>query len=111
VKHSLTDLAKKYFRKKGYRVEENASLEGFSGLTRRFDLIIQRGSERRVVWIKDWNRTVGVNIIISIDKASSDVGLTRPIIISDKFSGHAKAYANRRGITLLTKREILRYLR
>ena len=111
MKHSLMDLARKYFRKKGYRVEENAFLEGFSGLTRRFDLIIQRGSERRVVWIKDWNRTVGVNIIISMDKASSDVGLTRPIIISDKFSGHAKAYANRRGITLLTKREILRYLR
>ena len=109
--HSLMELAKKYFRKKGYKVEGNISLEGFSGLTRKFDLLIQRGNERRIVWVKDWNRTVGVNIVISIDKASADVGLTRPIIVSDKFSGHAKAYANRRGITLLTKREILRYLR
>ncbi|HDI11971.1 MAG TPA: hypothetical protein ENF63_00075 [Candidatus Bathyarchaeota archaeon] len=111
MSHSLADLARKYFRKKGYKVEDNVSIEGFSGLTRKFDLLIQRGSERRIVWIKDWNRTVGVNIVINIDKASADVGLTHPIIISDKFSGHAKAYANRRGITLLTKREILRYLR
>lgn len=111
MEHSLAALAKKYFRKKGYRVEENVSLEGFSGLTRRFDLLIERGSERRIVWIKDWNRTVGVNVVISIDKASTDIGLTHPIIVSDKFSGHAKAYANRRGITLLTKREIIRYLR
>lgn len=108
---SLAELTKKYFMKRGYKVEENVSLEGFSGLIRNFDLLIERGDERRIVWIKDWNRTVGVNIIISLDKASADVGLTRPIIVSDKFSGHAKAYANRRGITLLTKREILRYLR
>lgn len=109
--YSLTELAMKYFKKRGYKIEQDVSLEGFSGLTRKFDLLIRRGNERRIVWIKDWNRTVGVNIVISIDKASADVGLTRPIIVSDKFSGHAKAYANRRGITLLTKREILRYLR
>ena len=63
--HSLMELAKKYFRKKGYKVEGNVSLEGFSGLTRKFDLLIRRGNERRVVWTKDWNRTVGVNIVIS----------------------------------------------
>ncbi|MCD6243329.1 restriction endonuclease [Candidatus Bathyarchaeota archaeon] len=108
---SLTELALRYFKKKGYKIEQDVSLEGFSGLTRKFDILIKRGDERRVVWVKDWKRTVGVNMVINIDKASTDVGMSRPIIISDKFSGHAKAYANRRGITLITKREILRYLR
>jgi len=108
---SLIELAVKYFRKKGYKTEQNIVLEGFSGLTRKFDILIQRKDEKRIVWVKDWKRTVGVNMVINIDKASTDVGLSRPIIISDKFSGHAKAYANRRGITLITKREILRYLR
>jgi hypothetical protein len=107
---SLVELAAKYFRQNGYRVERDAVLEGFSGLPHRFDMVISKGKEQRSVWIKDWKRTVGVNIVINMDKASEDVGLPKPIMISDKFSGHAKAYANRRGITLLSKRQILRML-
>jgi hypothetical protein len=53
---------------------------------------------------------VGVNMVINLDKAAADVGLPNPIMIAEKFSGHAKAYANRRGILLLTKREIIRRL-
>jgi len=107
---SLANLAAKYFRQNGYLTEENAVLEGVSGLSQKFDLIIRRGREKRSVWIKDWNRTVGVNIVINIDKAAEDIGFPKPIIISEKFSGHAKAYANRRGITLLSKQQILRLL-
>lgn len=107
---SLIELATKYFRQNGYKVERDAVLEGFSGLPRRFDLIIRKGKEQRSVWIKDWKRTVGVNMVINMDKASEDVGFPKPIMISEKFSGHAKAYANRRGITLLSKRQIIRRL-
>ncbi len=107
---SLANLAAKYFRQNGYQTEKDTSLEGVSGLSRKFDLIIRRGREKRSVWIKDWNRTVGVNMIINIDTAAEDVGLPKPIIIAEKFSGHAKAYANRRNITLLSKQQILRLL-
>jgi len=107
---SLANLVAKYFRQNGYQTEKDAVLEGVSGLSRKFDLIIRRGREKRSVWIKDWNRTVGVNIVINIDKAAEDIGFPKPIIISEKFSGHAKAYANRRGITLLSKQQILRLL-
>ena len=107
---SLANLAAKYFRQNGYQTEKDTSLEGVSGLSRKFDLIIRRGKEKRSVWIKDWNRTVGVNMIINIDTAAEDVGFPKPIIIAEKFSGHAKAYANRRGITLLSKQQILRLL-
>ena len=107
---SLANLAAKYFRQNGYETEKDAVLEGESGVSRKFDLIIRRGKEKRSVWIRDWNRTVGVNIVINIDKAADDVDFPKPIIISEKFSGHAKAYANRRGITLLTKQQILRLL-
>ena len=103
---ALADLAVAYFERRGYRVERTVLLEGFSGLPQKFDLVIRKGNEQRLVWVKDWKRTVGVNMIINIDKASADVGFPNPIIISDKFSGHAKAYANRRGVILLTKREI-----
>jgi hypothetical protein len=85
--------------------------EGGSGLLQKFDLVLRKGKEQRMVWIKDWKRTVGVNIVINLDRASADVGFPNPIIISEKFSGHARAYANRRGVTLLTKSEIIRRLR
>ncbi len=107
---SLTNLAVKYFRQNGYQIEKDTVLEGVSGLPRRFDMVIRKGRERHSVWIKDWKRTVGVNMAINIDKASEDVGFPKPIIISEKFSGHAKAYANRRGVTLLSKRQIMRRL-
>jgi hypothetical protein len=70
------------------------------------DLIIQKGKTVNVVWIKNWRRTIGVNIVINLDKISEDLGATSPIIIGEKFSDHAKAYANRRKIALLTKRQV-----
>ena len=106
-KTPMIDLATKYFRQKGYRIEKDVVLEGRSGLPRRFDFIIRKGKEKHVVLIKEWSRTVGVNMIISIDRASEDVGFSSPIMISGKFSGHAKAYANRRGLTLITRRAIM----
>ena len=101
------DVAMRYFRQKGYRIEKDIVLEGFSGLPRRFDLVIRKGKEKHIVLIKEWSRTVGVNMVINMDTASEDVGFSSPIMISGKFSGHAKAYANRRGVTLLTRRAIM----
>jgi hypothetical protein len=108
----LLELAIRYFKKEGYKVErENTTLEGFSGILRKFDLIVQKGRLTQVVWIKDWNRTIGINMVITLDKASEDVALSNPILIGEKFSDHAKAYANRRKIMLLTKQQILLSLR
>jgi galactitol-specific phosphotransferase system IIB component len=102
----------RYFKKEGFGIEQDATtFDGFSGITQKFDLVVQRGHVTQGVWIRDWNRTIGVNIIINIDKASSDVGLASPIIVGEKFSDHAKAYANRRKITLLTTQQIMMRLR
>jgi galactitol-specific phosphotransferase system IIB component len=111
-KSALVQAAVHYFKKEGYKIEQNVTaLEGFSGTSSKFDLIVQRGRVEQGVWIRDWNRTIGVNVIINIDKASEDVGLSSPIIVGEKFSDHAKSYANRRKITLLTKRQISSSLR
>jgi len=102
----------RYFKKEGFSIEQDATtFEGFSGIKQKFDLIVQKGHVTQGVWIRDWNRTIGVNIIINIDKASSDVGLATPIIVGEKFSDHAKAYANRRKITLLTTQQVMMRLR
>lgn len=111
-KRRLADLAVQYFKKEGYKINhENVVIEGYSGISRRFDFIVQKGKAEQGVWIRDWNRTIGVNLVISLDTASEDVGLSSPIMIGDKFSDHAKSYSNRRKITLLTKQKMIMSLR
>ncbi|MCS7115301.1 MAG: restriction endonuclease [Nitrososphaerota archaeon] len=107
----MKQLVIEYFKRKGYKVDESVSLEGFQGVSRNFDLIVQKGRVAQAVWVKDWKRTIGINIVINLDKASEEVGLPNPIIVGEKFSDHAKAYANRRKIMLLTTRQILQSLR
>jgi galactitol-specific phosphotransferase system IIB component len=108
----LLQSAIRYFKKEGYSIErDETAFEGFTGVSRKFDLIVQKGHVQQGVWVRDWNRTIGVNLVINIDKASEDVGLSSPIIIGDKFSDHAKSYANRRRITLLPKQKMLSSLR
>jgi galactitol-specific phosphotransferase system IIB component len=108
----LMDMAIRYFKKEGYRVSlDDTALEGFTGILRKFDLIVQKGRVAQGVWVRDWNRTIGVNLVLNLDKASEDVGLANPVIVGDQFSDHAKAYANRRKITIVTKQQITRSLR
>ena len=103
----LVDIAVSYFKREGYKVKgEAVSLEGTSGVTRHFDLIVQKGRDEQVVLIRDWNRTIGVNVIIGLDTASADVSMPNPIMIGEKFSDHAKSYSNRRKISLLTKQKL-----
>jgi HJR/Mrr/RecB family endonuclease len=104
----LIDLTITYFKRRGYKIERDVIWEGVSGILRRFDLVLRKNGEQLLVWVKEWKRTVGVNMVINVDKAAADVGFPHPIIISEKFSDHAKAYANRRGVTLLTRRQICR---
>jgi hypothetical protein len=105
----LRELAAKYFRKKGYKTELDITVEGNSGIARKFDLLITKQDQRYAVQVLDWKRTVGVNLVINFDKASEDINLKKPILISEKFSSHAKSYANRKGITLLTIREMNKF--
>ena len=112
VRSQLAELAMQYFKKEGYKLkQEDTKLEGFSGISRKFDLVVQKGRTEQGVWIRDWNRTIGVNVIIGLDTASDDVGMSNPIMIGEKFSDHAKSYSNRRKVTLLTRQKIVGSLR
>jgi hypothetical protein len=107
LRSPLTELAVKYFKKEGFKVNgENVLMEGHSGVMRHFDLVVQKGRLEQGVWVRDWNRTIGVNVIINLDTASEDVDFAGPIMIGEKFSDHAKSYSNRRKISLLTKQKI-----
>jgi len=106
----LTELAVEYFTRRGYLVEKPKSEETFPR-SPKIDLIVTKQNKIHPVMIKDWNRTVGVNVVINLDKASQNKTFSNPILVAEKFSEHARAYANRRGIILITKSEIIRGLR
>lgn len=103
----LMNLAVSYFKKEGFKVNgENVMMEGHSGVLRRFDLVVQKGRLEQGVWVRDWNRTIGVNVIINLDSSCEDVDLASPIMVGEKFSDHAKSYSNRRKITLITRQKL-----
>lgn len=107
---SLTDNAVKLFRKRGYVAKRKALCEGASGTLYMFDLMISKDEEKRIVWIKNYEKTVGVNEVIKSDRAAADVNTSNPIVIGNRFSDHAKAYSRRRGVTIMTGSEVLALL-
>ena len=83
-------------------------LIGLSGLPHSFDLLVSKEQEQHVVWVMDWNKTVGIDTIIKADQAAADVDLPSPILVARKFSDHVKAYANKKRITLVTEKELVK---
>ena len=101
--------AAKYFRSMGLDVKEDAVLRGRWGLEYKFDLIVRDGGGIvRGVWVKDWRRVVGINVVIRLDRISEEVGLGRPILIAGRFSPSVHMYAFKRGIELITIGELMR---
>ncbi|RJS87101.1 hypothetical protein CW704_03855 [Candidatus Bathyarchaeota archaeon] len=106
----LIELAIEYFTRRGYTVEK-PKFEETTSRNPKIDFTVTKQNKIHPVMIKDWNRTVGVNVVINLDKASQNKIFSNPILVAEKFSEHAKAYANRRGIMLITRSEIIRGLR
>ena len=105
----LLSSAERYFERQGYSVERNVILNSGSGIPRLFELQAKKKGEVCLVYVREWDRTVGINMVINIDKAVEDVGLGRPALVANKFSEHARFFATRRGILLLTPRELGQY--
>ena len=104
---TLLSLASRYFENRGYVVEQNLKFVGFSGLLHTFDLVARKGREEHAVFVMDWNKTVGINMVIKADKAAEDVDIAHPTIVARKFSDHARAYSNKKRIMLMTEDELL----
>jgi hypothetical protein len=109
---SLPEFVIEYFRIIGYSVERNVELQGRWNVKWKFDLLLKDGlGLLRGVWIKNWKRTVGINVVVMLDRASEDVGLDGSFLVANSFSTSAYAYAVKRRIELLTFEEILSFLR
>ena len=106
MRSRFNSLVTKLYKQRGYQIKHTVIMEGASGLMQSFNLLATKTDSSHVIQIMDWKRTVGVNMVINLDKAATDVGVPDAVIVAEKFSDHAKAYAKRRGLTLLTKQEL-----
>ncbi|MFX0097225.1 MAG: restriction endonuclease [Candidatus Hodarchaeota archaeon] len=106
-KRSLKELAVEFFETQGYKVTEDEIVKSKYSI----DLLIkEREDILHGVVVKDWKRTVGVNVLLRLDRAISKAGLQQGIVVGPSFSSHARSYANKRKIKLITYSEVRKHL-
>ncbi|MHA2238121.1 MAG: restriction endonuclease [Candidatus Hodarchaeales archaeon] len=103
---SLKELTTQYCQLRGFKFDQNTSRAS----TRRWDYVIQNGADPEGIGIiiKDWKRAVGVDIIIRAEqlmKASRYI--SKVLLVSNHFSDPARSLAEKIGIMLLTKMDII----
>ncbi|WP_455140186.1 restriction endonuclease [Candidatus Hodarchaeum mangrovi] len=105
----LEELTLEYCRQRGLVVDRNFHRLSDS----RLNLLIQNGSNDDPIGviIKDWKRAVGVDIIIRSEQVLKDNrSLGKVLIIANVFSDPARYLAEKIGIFLLTRNDLLRIL-
>ncbi len=109
--YSLRDLVKEYFEKKD-PVESNANgagvaLCGESGQKWTFDLVINSDDGKFGVFVRDWERSIGVNQLRRLEKACRDTAMVGGIIFGNIFSPHAKKFGKGYGVQVVTRGELV----
>ena len=105
----LEELTLEYCRQRNLVADRNFHRHGDS----RIDLLIQNGDEEECVGvvIKDWKRAVGVDIVIRAEQILKDNRfLAKILIVANFFSDPARSLAERIGIFLLTRNDLMRIL-
>ena len=105
----LEELTYEYCRQRGLVADKNSHRYGDS----RISLLIQNGSDDDTIGviIKDWKRAVGVDIIIRSEQIMKDNrSLSKMLIVANYFSDPARFLAEKIGLFLLTRSDILRIL-
>ncbi len=105
---TLKILVKDYFSKKYLFEELSNCVVGQSGQKWNFDAIIKTQDAKFGVFIKDWNRSIGINQVRLLEKACIDCLFDGGLIIGNVFSSHAKSYGANKGVQVVLKGDIVR---
>jgi hypothetical protein len=108
---TLKGIVKDYFSKKYLFQELSNSVVGNSGQKWNFDAIIKTDDAKFGVFIKDWNRSIGINQVRLLEKACIDCMFDGGLIIGNVFSSHAKSYGANKGVQVVLKGDIVRKVR
>lgn len=99
----LRDLCRQYFGRKYEYSEPDAPIRGKSGQKWKFDAVISYNEQKYGVFIRDWNRSIGVNQIRQLEKACRDTKCAGGIIIGENFSAHAENFGENLGIQVIDR--------
>lgn len=103
----LKKIVEDYFSKKYEYREITNKMVGDSGQKWHFDAIVQHGNNKFGVFVKDWDRSLGVNQVRLLEKACLDMGFAGGLLVANNFSSHAKVYGKAKGVQLVSKSELI----
>ena len=106
---NLKKIAKNYFGNRYLYNElaEGNALQGKSGQKWNFDGVVEAQNCKFGVFIKDWNRSIGVHQVRLLEKACLDMGFDGGLLVGNYFSSHVKTYGQNKGVHIVSKSEIL----
>ena len=113
TKMSLHKQVQCFLKFRGYEIHEQVTLSGKFNQEYNLDYIFwdKNSSNQNSctgVFIKDWKRSCGFDIILQAERILKEVaGLSQIMVIAHRFSGAAQALADRIGIITLTSGELV----
>lgn len=103
---TLEELTRLFFSRKYEYVEPTELIRGRSGQKWKFDAFIKYNGDKYGVFIKNWNRSIGVNQIRQLEKACRDTKCAGGIIIGDNFSSQAEIFGETLGIQVVNRHKL-----
>lgn len=107
VNLSLKDLFIQYVPSY-YQIEETETIiTGNYGISWKFDIILKNKNDRIGVYIKDWNRSIGINHIQRLYKALVNTDCIGGIFVGNQFSLYARSLAEKLNIRVLDRNDLV----
>jgi hypothetical protein len=100
---TLSELSKEFFLNRFDEFEPESIIRGRSGHKWKFDGIIKFNESKYGVFIREWNRSIGVNQVRQLQKACRDTDCVGGILVGSMFSPNAEMFAENLGIQLLDR--------
>jgi hypothetical protein len=113
--HSLTDLAKAYFKQLDLVIIEDVTIKGSSGKSYEFEMILKTKYETEIneilVKIYNWKRNLGVDKLIRFERALMDLNHRKGMVISNGFSQSALTFGKKQGVILYSRKNLILSMR
>ena len=108
---TLQELSRTFFSRKFEYTVPTEKIRGRSGQKWTFDAFINYNGDRYGVFIREWNRSIGVNQIRQLEKACRDTKCAGGVIVGDIFSSQAEIFGETLGIQVVSRNTLESKLR
>ncbi|HUX97943.1 MAG TPA: restriction endonuclease [Candidatus Deferrimicrobium sp.] len=101
---SLSELAYRYFVRKGFKIDFNVQIKRVDGKKQNIDMVLTDGTgTKTAVLVSNWDRSIGVNVIRKLSQIVQVPDLKNGILIGATFSEHSRKFAKSYAVELLSK--------